>query len=139
MCLSNPKTKTLSAFLGLGLCSFSMGHAQESTSNSSTNKEKINKSSREETIIITSDGAKGGEIKVTVNQDGKVETRVFKVDKDTPMEEVHNLIIQEMKLNPPPKTFPFLQNEEHEFALTPPSSNTNKFHKQDTKRFLALQ
>lgn len=134
MCISNSKITTLSVLLVLGLCSVSMVHAQESSSASSTNKEKPRKSSREETIIIKADGAKGGEIKVTINQDGKVETRVFKVDKDTPMEEVHDVIIKEMKLNSPPKTFPFLQNEEHEFTLTPPTSN--KFQKQETKTAL---
>jgi membrane-associated protease RseP (regulator of RpoE activity) len=63
--------------------------------------------SQVETITISSIGEKGGEIKVTVNVDGVTSTKIFKVDEDTPFEEVQKRINREMMLNGSESVSPF--------------------------------
>ncbi len=97
----------------LTLTLFSLGFVPAASAQEKVSKKQDTADTlREETILIKAGNDAGGEIKVTVNKNGNIETRVFKVDEDTPMEEVHKILIQEMKLNPNPQTFPFLDGQE---------------------------
>jgi hypothetical protein len=63
--------------------------------------------SQVETITISSIGEKGGEIKVTVKVDGVTSTKIFKVDEDTPFEEVQKQINREIMINGSDSVLPF--------------------------------